>query len=174
MPLTRQHWRGSSRSGWWRDGLLTKKHSPRSPDVRDVPKLAIEQIMASSLPAVTGRTTSSVGLGCNLLDDAVYPTALTDVAGGKFDGANNKYIIRFPNGQMPPAGGFWSITMYNAEYFFVANSLNRYTLSARNALKSDADGTVTLRVTKKLPMRALIQVNAIGSANTLRSFTPGA
>ena len=27
-----------------------------------------------------------------------------------------------------PVDGFWSITMYNAEYFFVDNPLNRYTL----------------------------------------------
>jgi hypothetical protein len=33
--------------------------------------------------------------------------------------------------------------MYNAEYFFVDNPLNRYTLSARNDLKKNADGSVS-------------------------------
>jgi hypothetical protein len=47
---------------------------------------------------------------------------------------------------MPPARAFWSITMYDADYFFVANPLNRYTLSSRNALKADADGTIPLYV----------------------------
>ena len=40
--------------------------------------------------------------------------------------------MHFDKGQMPPVDGFWSLTMYDAEYFFVANPLNRYTVSARN------------------------------------------
>src|SRR5262249_37329854 len=92
-----------------------------------------------------------LGLGCNLLEDAVYPTALADIAGRKFDGASSKYLIRFPKGHMPPARAFWSITMYDAGYFFVANPLNRYTLSSRNALKADADGTIPLYIQAENP-----------------------
>jgi hypothetical protein len=66
------------------------------------------------------------------------------------DGAN-KYVIRFPKGQMPPVRGFWSLTMYDAQYFFVANALNRYTLSARNALKADPDGTIPLLIQASNP-----------------------
>ena len=29
---------------------------------------------------------------------------------------------------MPPVDGFWSLTMYDKDYFFVPNPLNRYTL----------------------------------------------
>ena len=36
-----------------------------------------------------------------------------------YDGAN-KYIMRFPKGLTPPVEGFWSLTMYDANYFFVA------------------------------------------------------
>ena len=43
---------------------------------------------------------------------------------------------------MPPAKGFWSPTMYDASFSFVANPLNRYTLSARNELKTNPDGSV--------------------------------
>ncbi|MGH7101811.1 MAG: DUF1214 domain-containing protein [Acetobacteraceae bacterium] len=92
-----------------------------------------------------------LGLGCNLLEDAVYPTALTDTSGQKLDGAGNKYVIRFRDGQMPPARAFWSITMYDAEYFFVTNPLNRYTISSRDALKEDADGTVPLFIQADTP-----------------------
>jgi hypothetical protein len=63
----------------------------------------------------------------------------------------NKYVIRFPRGQMPPARGFWSLTMYDAQWFFVANPLNRYTLSQRNALKADPDGTVPLFIQASNP-----------------------
>jgi hypothetical protein len=52
---------------------------------------------------------------------------------------------------MPPARGFWSLTMYDAQWFFVANPLNRYTLSQRNALKADSDGTVALYIQAASP-----------------------
>jgi hypothetical protein len=59
--------------------------------------------------------------------------------------------MHFDNGQMPPVDGFWSLTMYNAEYFFVDNPLNRYTLSARNDLKKNADGSVDLYLQSENP-----------------------
>jgi hypothetical protein len=51
----------------------------------------------------------------------------------------------------PPVDGFWSLTMYNAEYFFVDNPLNRYTLSERNALKYNADGSLDLYIQAENP-----------------------
>ena len=51
-----------------------------------------------------------------------------DAAGKKYSGAN-KYVVHIKKGQLPPAKAFWSLTMYNADYFFVDNPLNRYTLS---------------------------------------------
>ena len=59
----------------------------------------------------------------------------------------NKYTIHFPKGQLPPTRGFWSITMYDANYFFVANPINRYSISTRQNLKANADGSIdfTLR-----------------------------
>ena len=52
---------------------------------------------------------------------------------------------------MPPVNGFWSLTMYDAKFFFVANPLNRYTLSARNKLKKNADGSVDLFLQHESP-----------------------
>ena len=47
---------------------------------------------------------------------------------------------------MPPVRGFWSLTMYDSQWFFVANPLNRYTLSQRSALKSNSDGSVNFYI----------------------------
>ena len=41
--------------------------------------------------------------------------------------------------------------MYNGEYFFVANPLNRYSISARQNLKPNADGSVDLYVQNESP-----------------------
>ena len=40
---------------------------------------------------------------------------------------------------MPPVNGFWSLTMYDGHRFFVPNALNRYTLSQRDDLVTNAD-----------------------------------
>ena len=52
--------------------------------------------------------------------------------------------MHFPKGQMPPAKAFWSLTMYDDKYFFVANPLNRYTLSSRSRFTQNQDGSVDL------------------------------
>lgn len=90
------------------------------------------------------------GLGANRPQDAIYPSAFTDNAGNKLDGAN-KYVIHFDKGQMPPVKGFWSLTMYNAQNFFVANPLNRYTLSSRDKLVENADGSTDLYIQNESP-----------------------
>ncbi len=63
---------------------------------------------------------TAIGLGANRPQDAVYPTSLKDADGQEYTGAN-RYVMRFPPGQLPPVEGFWSLTMYDADYFFVAN-----------------------------------------------------
>lgn len=93
---------------------------------------------------------TAIGLGANRPQDAVYPTSEMDVEGKPYTGAN-KYVMHFNKGEMPPVNGFWSLTMYNAEYFFVDNPLNRYTLSARNELKKNADGSVDLYLQHENP-----------------------
>ena len=93
---------------------------------------------------------TAIGLGANRPQDAVYPTSEMDAEGKPYDGAN-KYVMHFDKGQLPPVNGFWSLTMYNAEYFFIANPMNRYTLSARNDLKTNADGSVDLYLQNENP-----------------------
>ena len=95
-------------------------------------------------------TVAYYGLGANRTKDAVYPTSETDADGKPYDGAN-AYTLTFPKGELPPVNGFWSVTMYDANYFFVDNPLNRYTLSARNQLKQNDDGSVTLYVQSQAP-----------------------
>ena len=59
--------------------------------------------------------------------------------------------MHFPKGQLPPVNGFWSLTMYDKDYFFVANPLNRYSISARQNLKPNADGSVDLYIQNESP-----------------------
>ena len=41
--------------------------------------------------------------------------------------------------------------MYDANYFFVANPLNRYSISARQPLKDNADGSIDLYLQNEFP-----------------------
>ncbi|MCP4619228.1 MAG: DUF1254 domain-containing protein, partial [Bradyrhizobium sp.] len=93
---------------------------------------------------------TAIGLGANRPQDAVYPSSQKDGEGRAYDGAN-KYVLRFPKGQLPPARGFWSLTMYDSSYFFVANPINRYSISARQDLKKNPDGSVDLYIQKDSP-----------------------
>jgi hypothetical protein len=93
---------------------------------------------------------TAIGLGANRVQDAVYPTSLKDADGKAYDGAN-KYVIHIPKGQLPPVRGFWSVTMYDANYFFVANPINRYSISARQSLKANPDGSIDLYVQNQSP-----------------------
>src|SRR5262249_59618293 len=83
--------------------------------------------------------------------DAVYPFTEVDSTGKRLSGAN-KYVLRFKNkAALPPVNGFWSLTMYDADYYFVANALNRYTLSQRNKLQENADGSIDLYLQNESP-----------------------
>jgi hypothetical protein len=91
-----------------------------------------------------------IALGANLPEDAIYPRATADADGKPLSGAN-KYVIRFPKGQMPPVGAFWSVTMYNSKQFFVDNPLNRYAIGDRDKLKFNDDGSLTLYIQHESP-----------------------
>jgi hypothetical protein len=59
--------------------------------------------------------------------------------------------MHFANGETPPVKAFWSLTMYDPQYFFVANPLNKYTVSPRNALKYNPDGSLDVYVQNQSP-----------------------
>ena len=86
-----------------------------------------------------------VGLGVNPPEDAVYPLIVAD-ADGKPPTGDHNYILHFSKAELPPVDAFWSVTMYDAEGFPVANAINRFALGDRDALQYDADGSLDLYV----------------------------
>ena len=96
---------------------------------------------------------AAFGWPANLQDDAVYPYTTADSKGQKLTGAS-KYTLTFAKGETPPVRGFWSITMYEVDdtgWWFVPNALNKFTVSARNKLKYNPDGSVTLYFQNESP-----------------------
>ena len=84
-----------------------------------------------------------VGLGANQPEDAVYPL-LNVVADGDPATGDHDYVIHFDADKLPPADAFWSVTMYDAEGFQVANELDRFAIGDRDSLTYDADGSLNL------------------------------
>jgi hypothetical protein len=93
---------------------------------------------ANKLPAV------------NVPREAMYWTTKVDGVGQKLSGQND-YILHFPAGQLPPNNAFWSLTMGDAQNHFVANPINRYSLSDRTGLAQNADGSVDIYIQNTAP-----------------------
>lgn len=91
-----------------------------------------------------------VGLGANQPEDAIYPLNVADADGKPMVG-EGRYVIRFARDELPPAKAFWSITMYDAEGFQVANPLNRFAIGDRDALKYNADGSLDIYIQADSP-----------------------
>lgn len=91
-----------------------------------------------------------LGLGANLVKDALYPRSQLDGDGQPLDGAHT-YVLHFDKGQTPPADGFWSLTMYNAQQFFVENPIDRYAIGDRDKLKTNADGSLDVYIQQTSP-----------------------
>jgi hypothetical protein len=86
---------------------------------------------------------TQLGLGANLPEDAIYPLNLGDETGRPLDGGS-AYVLHFDKGATPPVNAFWSVTLYDAAGFQVANSLNRFAVSSWMPFKYDSDGSLNL------------------------------
>jgi hypothetical protein len=142
--------------------------------LQDVVKVASEKIFSQKqasgtrvnnwlIPAAAGAygtdylqraLIAAFGWPANLPEDAVYPYAEQDSIGQKLSGAN-KYTLTFPRGQTPPVEGFWSITMYidDGGLWFYPNPLNKFTVSPRNNLVYNDDGSLSLYFQHESPGR---------------------
>lgn len=86
----------------------------------------------------------------NVPQEAMYWTTSKDGAGHTLNGEHD-YIIHFPAGKLPPNNAFWSLTMGDAKNRFVANPINRYSVSDRSGLVSNTDGSVDIYIQNTVP-----------------------
>lgn len=89
-------------------------------------------------------------LGMNLPQDAVYPSLSMDAEGRPLDGST-RYVLHFDRGKLPPVEGFWSLTAYDSEGYFIPNSLNRQAIGDRSNLTFNADGSLDLYIQTESP-----------------------
>jgi hypothetical protein len=99
--------------------------------------------------------------------EAIYFIRGTDAKGALLEGRNT-YTMTFAKDALPPMdrsrGGFWSLTMYDKDYFMLATSPNGRTnigtvsLDA-NELKFAADGSLTITIAHAEPTDAVARAN---------------
>ncbi|MFK3665818.1 DUF1254 domain-containing protein [Ochrobactrum teleogrylli] len=74
-----------------------------------------------------------------------------DTTGQRLNGGN-RYTVTFGKDETPPVDGFWSLTLYDAQHFFVPNKLKRYSLGTKNKnLKFNPDGSLTFYIQAESP-----------------------
>lgn len=96
------------------------------------------------------------GIYGNSKEEAFYPAYVIDSSGAKLDGSSNRYTLRFPPGQFPPANAFWSLTMYSLpSRLLVQNSIQRYLINSPMLpeLQRDRDGGLTIYVQHDQPAK---------------------
>ena len=91
-----------------------------------------------------------VGLGANVPEDAVYPITNVDSDGNVLDGSH-RYVMHFEKSELPPVRGFWSLSMYGEDYYFVDNPIDRYAIGDRNILNLNDDGSLDIFIQNASP-----------------------
>lgn len=90
------------------------------------------------------------GLGANVPEDAVYPTAFADANGDPFQ-SDRRYRLHFEADQIPPVRAFWSLTMYDDRQLFAENPIDRYAIGDRDDLEFNEDGSLDLYIQRDSP-----------------------
>lgn len=121
--------------------------------------------------------TACSGLGANIQDDALYLAAKHGSDRGPLKGDRN-YTITFGPGQLPPVNGFWSVTVYDENYYLIPNSADAYALGDRTGLVSAADGSTTIYLRPAAPQDETASANWLPIPNgasfslTMRLYWP--
>jgi hypothetical protein len=85
------------------------------------------------------------GIVANEIEEASYISTRTDSSGQMLDGSTKRYTLHFNAQQLPDVQAFWSMSIYDMTYNFVANPIDRFSIGNRTAgIKKDADGGVTI------------------------------
>jgi len=82
-----------------------------------------------------------LGLGALPPEEAIYFSCCQGAA--QLAGEHG-YTLHFSAAQLPPVQAFWSLTLYGADGYFVANTIHRFAIGDRDALKFNSDGSLDL------------------------------
>lgn len=96
------------------------------------------------------------GLGANVAEVAMYPILFDEA---DEDGTPLEFTLRFPPGEAPPVGAFWSLTAYGAEGYLVPNPAGIQTVGHPVPPASAPDGSLEFAVQAAEPGPAVPRSN---------------
>jgi len=91
-----------------------------------------------------------IGLGANVPEDAVYPMSNVDGKGRPYHGSH-RYLLHFDKDELPPVRGFWSLSMYDEDMYFVDNPIQRYAIGDRDELQFNKNGSLDIYIQHSSP-----------------------
>ncbi|OPZ94180.1 MAG: hypothetical protein BWY74_00770 [Firmicutes bacterium ADurb.Bin419] len=91
-----------------------------------------------------------MGLGANVDEEATCPRTFTDDQGNQLNG-EYKYVLHFDKGQLPTVEAFWSVTMYDKDFYLVQNDIDRYAI-ADYAPEYNDDGSLDIYIQNSQPI----------------------
>lgn len=146
IALTDVDWDKAAKKGLeqiingWKDQTFARKENGWLISTGDVGKYGSDYLLRAIV--------AYGGLGANLVVDAVYPVTRVDSNGNPLSG-ENRYVMHFNSA--PPVKGFWSVTMYDDQQFFVSNPINRYKIGSLDKLEMNPDGSFDIYIQKDAP-----------------------
>lgn len=122
---------------------------------------------------------------CNDYHEAIYFMRGTDADGALLQG-RYRYTMTFPKGSLPPVdrarGGFWSLTMYDQDYYMLPKPPRGRTNVGTVSLDAEehvfaADGSLTLTISSEEPEDAEGRANWLPAPNDqfaliVRTYVP--
>jgi len=83
-------------------------------------------------------------------EEAVYPQVAT--SDGEQMNAMHDYVIRMSKDELPPAGPFWSLTLYDLDQgFFIPNDRKKYSVGENAGMKLNKDGGIEIYIAADKP-----------------------
>ena len=127
--------------GWLGDLGDKEKFDALSPLVfQPKGKTSLEALLASSIIGPIGVPQ----------EEAVYPQVAT--ADGSQMNAQHDYVIRMTKDELPPAGAFWSFTLYDTENgFFIPNERKKYSVGKNGGMKLNENGGIEIHLAAEQP-----------------------
>ncbi|MFT4174150.1 MAG: DUF1254 domain-containing protein [Rhodocyclaceae bacterium] len=109
--------------------------------------------------------------------DTIGFSAYADADGQPLSGARS-YVLHFAANSLPPAGAFWTLTLYGDKGTLVENSLGRYAIGNRGGLRMNADGSLDIVLAHDSPggdkASNWLPAPRDGFSLTLRVYEPAA
>ncbi len=66
--------------------------------------------------------------------------------------ASNDYVIRMSAKELPPAGPFWSVTLYDEKNgFFIPNDRKKYSVGENAGMKLNSEGGIDIHIAANKP-----------------------